>query len=831
MNKKKYCVDIILPVALPQMYTYSVPDELSEYIQVGQRVIVQFGKQKVYSALVYKIHNDTPTEYRVKDILAIFDDKPIVNEKQFKLWEWIAGYYMCTMGEVMNAALPIGLKISSETKIIINPDFTGDYSGLTEKEYLIAETLANRPLLTLTEVSQLLEVKTVYPIIKTLIDKKVVLIQEELVEQFKPKQETYVALTESADKEENLEDLFKQLERAPKQLELLMSFVSMSKRYGKKRMEVKKVELLESVEKKSSGTAAFGELVKKQIFAPYKKEVSRLGFLENKIVPPAKLSEDQQTALNEIKDCYKEKDVALLHGVTSSGKTEIYVHMISEALKEGKQVLYLLPEIALTTQIIERLRMFFGSKVNVYHSRFGRNERVEVWNKILEGNEDNDKGKLSIVLGPRSAMFLPYDNLGLIIVDEEHDGSFKQQTPAPRYQARDTAIYLAKIHQAKVVLGSATPSIESYYNAEVGKYGLVNLFSRHGNIKMPTIEVVDSKYEMKTGRMKSHFSKFLLENIQKAIEQGEQVILFQNRRGFSTVLECQTCGWIPQCKHCDVSLTYHKQIDKVKCHYCGYAVQPPKECKACGDTTIKAKGFGTEKVEEELAEIFPKVKIARMDYDTTRSKFAYHNIITDFEQGKIDILVGTQMVSKGLDFDNVSFVGILNADNMINFPDFRAFEKSFSMMMQVSGRAGRKAKQGKVIIQTFNPEHKVIENVVNYDYQKMYKEEIEQRKKFKYPPFYRLIQITVKHVDKDILNKASSAIAYQLKNQFGNRILGPEYPLVIRVKNQYQKNILIKLEKTISIAKSKQTINKIITQYKANTAQRPATISIDVDIM
>ncbi len=834
MSKEKYFIDVILPVALPKLYTYGVPDEFSELIRVGQRVIVQFGKHKIYSAIIENIHNNAPADYQPKDILSLLDEKPVVNQKQLDFWKWIAAYYMCTLGEVMNAALPTGLKLSSETKIIINPSFTGDYTDLTEKEFLITEALANRNILSLVEISELLGQRTIHHIIKSLIDKGVVVVHEELVERYKPKLETYIKLSDEAEVEDNLKLWFDKLGKAPKQLELLISYINLSKRYSENKKKVKKTELLKSV---NITSAPLNQLIKKGLFEQYTKEVDRLGsnsdIFADGVQPKdaAELNEHQSKAIDEIKNSFETKDVVLLHGITSSGKTELYIQLIKETLDKGKQVLYLLPEIALTTQIIERLKKHFGNKVSVYHSKFSQNERVEVWNNILKNNEIKGRDKSSIILGPRSSIFLPFNNLGLIIVDEEHDSSYKQFNPGPNYQARDAAIYLSQLHSSKVLLGSATPSVESYYNARSGKYGLVEINHRFGDIKLPEIEIVDIQTEHKKHRMKSIFSQQMIDYISIALEKGEQVILFQNRRGFAPMLECQTCGWTPHCQHCDVSLTYHKHINLAKCHYCGYSIETPSKCSACGDVVIKMKGFGTEKIEEELATFFPKANISRMDLDTTRSKHSYHNIISNFEDRKVDILVGTQMITKGLDFDNVSLVGILNADNMINFPDFRAHERSFQLMMQVSGRAGRKNKQGKVLIQTFTPDHVVIQQVVENNFIGMYQNEIIQRRNFKYPPFFRLIQINLKHQKIDYVNGASKLLAKDLRKHFDKRVLGPEFPIISRVKNLFIKNILIKIERDSSLNKAKKLIHQSITQVKTMSDFKSVNIHVDIDPM
>jgi primosomal protein N' (replication factor Y) (superfamily II helicase) len=897
MSRTTLFVDVILPLAVPNLYTYRVPHDWNNSVVVGQRVIVQFGRGKLYSALVRRIHENPPKQYSAKYIESILDEEPIVNEKQFELWEWMSQYYMCNIGDVMVAALPGGLRLASETKIVLGTDYKNEVSKheLTDKEYSIVEALEVRNVLTLHDVSEIIEQKTVYPLIKRLIEKGILLIQEELKEKFKPKIESFIRLTEFADDEENLKNLFNLLEKkAPKQLDVIMAYINLSKRYSKNKQEVKRSELIKVVE---GAEAALKSLIKKNVFEIYEREVGRLASFENEN-KVSSLNEIQKNVLDSVREQYgwvnknqessiknqdlvdvnvniekthgssfrnqdllsaeptinikqpATKDVVLLHGVTSSGKTEIYVKLIEEVIAQGKQVLYLLPEIALTTQIISRLRKYFGDAVGVYHSKFNENERVEVWNNVLGHSKvqsskieevqssklDESEVKLKgsnfkLIIGARSALFLPFSNLGLVIVDEEHDTSFKQYDPAPRYNARDAAIYLAYIHKAKILLGSATPSIESYYNAQDGKYGFAEMKQRFGGIQMPEILISDVKEATKRKEMKSHFSPLLLDTITLALDKKEQVILFQNRRGFAPQLECNMCAWVPQCTNCDVSLTYHKVSNQLRCHYCGYSAKPPSKCSACGDTDLKMKGFGTEKIEEELSIFYPKARIARMDLDTTRSKFAHQHIIQDFEEGRIDILVGTQMVTKGLDFDNVSMVGILNSDSMLNFPDFRAFERSFQLMSQVSGRAGRKNKRGKVIIQSYNPDHSIIQEVIANDYLSMYTNQLLDRKNFNYPPFYRLIEITLIHKDVNMVNASAKYLADELKDHFGKRVLGPEFPLVSRIRNLYHKNILIKVEKEASVNQVKKIVSELLVKFKSGVDYKSVRIQIDVDPM
>jgi primosomal protein N' (replication factor Y) len=832
MNPAPLFAEVILPLPVPGTFTYQVPPELYPEVKEGKRVVVQFGSKKIFTALIHSLHHQAPVSYAAKSVLSILDQNPVVNQGQIQFWEWISSYYMAPLGDVMNAAMPSGLKMQSESKLVLHPEFSFGETELSEKEYLIAEALENRKELTITDAARIIGQSRVFTVIKTLVDKNVVLITEELVEQYHPLQETFVRLSQAYSSEEQLNRLFDNLnKRAYKQLEILIAFIRMSPLVSENQADVKRSELIKAA---GASMAQFNALQKKGVFETFEKNVSRLR--ESTVAlssVPVGLTEIQLQAYNTIQEQLAAKDVALLHGVTSSGKTEIYIRLIKDYLALGKQVLYLLPEIALTTQITSRLSKFFGSCVGVYHSRYNEAERVEIWNKVLSFNYSgpNEKNNYQIILGARSALFLPFSKLGLIIVDEEHDTSFKQQDPSPRYNARDSALFLARLHGAKALLGSATPALETYFHASSGKYGLVELNERFGGIQLPEIRIVNVKEERRQKRMKSIFSETLLELIRKALANQEQVILFQNRRGFSLRLECDICNWLPPCRNCDVTLIYHKQFNQLRCHYCGYSVKVPEKCPQCGNTRLLMKGFGTEKVEEELASFFPEARISRMDLDTTRTKNAYHHLIQDFEARKIDILVGTQMVTKGLDFDNVSMVAILNADNMITFPDFRSWERSFQLMAQVSGRAGRKNKRGTVIIQTSNPKHPVISQVVSNNYRSMFLSQIAEREKFMYPPFYRLVILRLKHKDYKILNEAADALAITLKGSFKGKILGPEYPLVTRIKNKFIKEIIIKLERTPSLADRKAVITRIIERFHADMKYKSVDIVIDVDPM
>jgi primosomal protein N' (replication factor Y) (superfamily II helicase) len=833
MDRLTLFADVILPLPLPGTFTYRVPFELNDSVGVWRRAVVQFGKKKIYTAIIVNIHEIPPKNYQVKYILSLLDEKPVMNELQYSFWQWIAGYYMCESGEVMNAALPSALKLASETRIILNPDFDRNTDILNEKEYLIAEALDVREKLTLTEVESIIEQKKVIPVIKGLIEKNVVILEEELEQRVKPKTEVYLGLNDEYRSDQKLKELFDQLEkRAFKQVEVMMAWISLAEFGQGKEKKVSRMDLLGKVK---SGAQPLSSLIEKGVLEIQKEVVSRLdAFTATDNPDSIVFSEHQQKAIDAIKAAGSASEVVLLHGITSSGKTEIYIKLIHETLLLGKQVLYLLPEIALTTQIISRLRKYFGDKVGVYHSRYNEQERVEIWNKVQKRsngaqNDSPVSQKYQVVIGPRSAVFLPFSDLGLIIVDEEHDPSYKQYDPAPRYHARDAAIYLAHLHKAKVLLGTATPSIESYFNAQSGKYALVDLDRRFGEMQLPEIFIADLKNEVRFKTMKSHFSSVLLDHVNEALRNKEQIILFQNRRGYSLRLLCDTCGWIPECKNCDVSLIYHKHNNQLRCHYCGYSRRVPERCDACGSAHLQMKGFGTEKIEDELAILYPDLKLKRMDLDTTRSKFAYQNIISDFENRRIDILVGTQMVTKGLDFDNVSVVGIMNADGLISFPDFRSYERSFQLMAQVSGRAGRKTKRGRVVIQTYNPQHAVIKDVINNDYLSMYRSQILERRNFKYPPFYRLINLILKHKDPRVLNDGARELAVLLRNDFQKQVLGPEYPLVSRIKNLYIKHIMIKLERDTTLEGKKKRIRDMLDTFRGNAVYKSIRIQLDVD--
>lgn len=818
-------VNVLLPLPVPGYFTYRVPFDLNDSVAIGKRVVVQFGAKKVYTGLVADITEQVPA-VQTKYILAVLDINPVVNQLQFGFWEWMASYYCCYLGEVMNAALPPALKLASESKIRINSGIEPDRHILTENEFKLLTALIENGPLSISSAARYADQVKIIPLIHNLIEKGFVVTEEEIRERFIPKTIQCVRLAPKYTSEQSLEEAYNQLERrAPKQLDLLIEFIQLSKLLTGNTSEVSRKELLARIPDAASKLKA---LEKKGILEQYEKEISRISYVAaTQAVQAIEFSEVQQRAFDDVLQSFENKNVTLLHGVTSSGKTEIYIRLIRQMLDQGKQVLYLLPEIALTAQIINRLQKYFGSDAGVYHSRYNENERVEIWQHVA-GNSDHS---FKVVLGARSAMFLPFSNLGLIIIDEEHDTSYKQYDPAPRYNARDAAIVLAQMHNAKVLLGSATPAIETYYNAFTGKYGLVALAERYGNMQLPAVKLISLKEEYRNKTIQSIFSSALVQSIERSLENKEQVILFQNRRGFSLLLNCDNCHWVPRCVQCDVSLVYHKSHNHLRCHYCGYTTRIPEKCPDCGHTGILMKGFGTEKIEEELSLIFPEARIARMDLDSTRARFAHQKLISAFEERAIDILVGTQMVTKGLDFDNVNLVGILNAESILSYPDFRSFERGFQLMAQVAGRSGRKNKQGEVLIQTFDTSHPVLQFVIDHDFIAMYMHQMVERERYFYPPFCRIIELSVLHQDANIVNQSAETLAQQLKPVFGKRLLGPEYPMVSRIRNQYIKNILIKLEKAVSASKAKEEIRKAIGKLNAVVGFKGVKVQIDVDPM
>ncbi|EKF55732.1 primosomal protein N' [Galbibacter marinus] len=815
-------IDVILPIPLTKTFVYQVSEREADFLEKGMRVAVPFGKSKIYTALVYAIHQNAPTTYKAKEIDQILDRSAVVSARQLEFWEWIASYYMCSLGEVFKAAIPSALLLESETIILPNKNF--QWQGeefFSDQESLVYEALQHQSSLKIQEVSDIIDRKNVLPILKALIEKQVIQLKEEVYETYKPKLVKYVKMHQDYNSDQALSSLLDTLSRAKKQREVVLKLFSMEA-VTQKPIQVKELETESKV-----SSAVVKSLIDKGVLEVYHLQTDRVQYDGQETVESKTLNEYQSTALTQIKGQFQEKDVVLLHGVTSSGKTEVYVKLIEQVIQKGQQVLYLLPEIALTTQLIKRLQQYFGEKVSVYHSKYSNNERVEVWNNILKSDD-----KAQIVLGARSAVLLPFSNLGLIVVDEEHEQSFKQFDPAPRYHARDAAVVLGKLHQAKVLMGTATPSIESYFNTQNKKYGLVEINRRFAGVLMPDIELTDIKEKHRKKRMKGHFSDRLIEAIADALELGEQVILFQNRRGYAPILECQECGNSPQCPNCDVSLTYHHYRDQLRCHYCGHAMAMQQSCIACGSSELSTKGFGTEQIAHELADLFPEAKVGRMDSDTTRGKYSYEKLLSSFERLEIDILVGTQMLTKGLDFRKVSLVGVMNADNLLNFPDFRAHERSFQLIQQVSGRAGRTQKRGKVIVQTYNPYHQILQQASMNDFQAMYTDQINERYQFKYPPFIRLIKLVFRHRDFSKVNEASDWYVQSLKTVFkgsGTEILGPVFPAVARIRNEYHKHIIIKIPAHQSLPKSKRAILKIDKSFQAIPAYRSVRIVYNVD--
>ena len=838
MERETFFCDILLPLPLPDTFTYRVPYEWNDKLQFGVRVVVPFGKSKLYSGLVIRVHQTPPKQLTVKYIVDIIDEYPIISEQQLKLWEWIAQYYLCHLGEVMAAALPSALKLAGETKVMLSPDFDGDISDLTEKEVKIAETLSYRTAMTIAEVAKVVDIQKIIPIIKSLVEKEIVLTDEEIKNPYKPKTENWLTLNRLyADDEQALYALIDQLnnkKQTEKQADTLLQFLMAAKKThseDEEKNQSYKVKKSDFIKTYKVSNSSLKNLIDKQILISEQQIVSRLAtYTSEHDASEITLSAAQQKAMSEIEKQLERKSCVLLHGVTGSGKTEIYIKLINKVLAEGKQVLYLLPEIALTTQIVNRLRYYFGDKAGVYHSRFNEYERVEIWNRVLNPNLfDHSDNKYQLILGARSALLLPYHNLGLIIVDEEHDSSYKQTDPAPRYHARDCAVMLAQIHQTKVVMGTATPALETYYNVERGKYGLVTLTQRYAACQMPEMWVVDIVESLKQKTMNEYLSQFLIDHIAEALARKEQVILFQNRRGYSLRLFCNSCHEMPTCIYCDVTLTYHKSSNLLKCHYCGYAIPTPHECPACHSHDIEMKGFGTEKVEQKLAELFPEAVIARMDLDSTRSKTAYQKLIQDFETHQTDILAGTQMVTKGLDFDRVSVVGILNADGLLSYPDFRAFERAYQIMAQVSGRAGRKEVSGKVIIQTYRPEHEALRYVVAHDFSAMYRHQIKEREQLHYPPFRCLIRLTLKHKNEATVNAAAETLAPMLKQLFPKQVLGPEFPLVSRIQNNYLKDFWLKLPKNEHLTVKKEYLRQLLKHFATLSEFKSVRVVVNVD--
>jgi primosomal protein N' (replication factor Y) len=815
-----FYIDVIVPLPLEQRFTYSITEEEQQRLQIGMRVAVPFGKRKVYTGIVAAIHETPPLRYEAKALEEILEDTPTVTKIQLKLWEWMSAYYLCTEGEILRSALPSALLIESETVIEPHPDFDLsriDDKKLSDSEYLILQALQKQSLLKISEVILILDKKTIFPVINAMAEKGQILINQELNKQYKPKLQKYIRLVEKYNDDAELPELLENLDRAKKQKQVLLKFFSL------KAQTQKPISLKQLKQEANVSKAVINALVDKSIFEEYLIKKDRVEHDQQASLSKIELNPHQEKALKDIQKGFEKLPVCVLKGVTSSGKTEVYIKLIEKAIQKEEQVLYLLPEIALTTQLIQRLQSYFGDEVLVYHSKYSVNERVEVYRHI----RDQSKGK--IVIGARSSIFLPFQNLGLIVVDESHESSFKQFDPAPRYHARDTAIVMASFFKAKTLLGTATPSLETSYNVKQGKYAFAEMTKRYGNVMPPKVELIDLKDQNRKQKMTGHFSDTLLKAIESTLKEGQQVILFQNRRGYSPILECNTCGHAPQCPNCDVSLTYHKNNNKLRCHYCGYNIAMQTKCMACGSTDVSTKGFGTEQIETELNALFEDRTIKRMDLDTTRGKYAYEQLISSFENREIDILVGTQMLTKGLDFRHVKLVGVMNADSLLNFPDFRAHERSFQLLVQVAGRAGRTEEQGQVLIQTYNPYHRILQQVTTNSYKEMFKEQLDERRHFKYPPLFRMIKLTFKSRDLNRLNEASDWLALYYKQIFSNHVLGPEFPAVSRIRNEYHKNVLIKIPQEQSLAKTKSYVKAGIDKFKAVAQFRAVKVITNVD--
>jgi primosomal protein N' (replication factor Y) len=813
-----FFIDVILPLSLERNFTYAITKAEVDFIKRGVRVAVPFGKNKVYTGIVYNIHHNAPTAYDAKSIHSILDEFPVVNQYQFKLWEWMSGYYLCSMGEIMRAALPNAFLLQSETIISLNPSVEFEVNSLKDDEYLVFEALQQQSSLKVDEINAIIDRKNSFPVLKRLLDRKVIALEQELSEKYKPKLIRCVRLHPNYQHDGALQELVEALKSASKQREIVLSYFNLA-------TATKQIKVSDLKTKSNATSTQIKILIDKEVFEEYHYQTDRIQFQDSEDDASIELNSYQKTALKEIDGLFETQNIVLLHGVTSSGKTEIYVKKIESILAEGKQALYLVPEIALTSQLVQRLQKYFGNQIAVYHSRYSQNERVEVWNHVLNQSEN-----ARVVIGARSSVFLPFSNLGLIIVDEEHEQSYKQFDPSPRYHARDTAIVLAALFKSKTLLGSATPSLESFYNAtKEAKYGYVALNKRFNNVLMPEIELVDLTDKHKRKRMTGHFSDRLITEIKETLEVGSQVILFQNRRGYSPVVSCNTCGHTPECPNCDVSLTFHQYKNQLRCHYCSHTMAMQQFCGACGGVEIDSKGFGTEQIQEEIELLFPDAKVARMDLDTTRGKYSYDRIIASFENKEVDVLVGTQMVTKGLDFRHVKLVGVLNADQLINFPDFRAHERSFQLLQQVAGRAGRTDTRGKVIIQTYNPYHTILQQVSINDYDSMFVEQLEDRRVYKYPPYCRIIKLTVKHKDYNKVNEGAEWLSTSLRHVFNANVLGPEFPVVSRIRNQYHKNILLKIPQNQSLVKTKSVLQKIKMSFSSTRDFRAVRLLINVD--
>lgn len=814
--------NVILPLPISGSFTYSVPSIYEDEIEVGSRVLVQFGKKNYYTGIVELVHNNQPSGYEVKEIMMVLDAKPIVRHPQLKLWNWLAEYYLCSVGEVYKAAVPSGLKVESETYILLNSDYEYDENvNLTERMALIIQLLDRNGRMKISEIERETGFKNLGTLVNKMLEIGLVLIDERIVDKYRARKETLVRLNCDRNDNEALHGFFDIVKRARQQEKMLIAYLDLSAwMQSTTPKEVLKSELLE---RSGASPAVLKGLVDKGVLEIYKKEINRFTVDVSESAELPQLSNAQLEAYNSILDKWKENKVTLLRGVTGSGKTEIYSHLINDVLNLGQQVLYLVPEISLTTQLTSRLQKIFGKRLLIYHSKFSDNERVDVWKKLLSTHEP------LIVLGVRSSVFLPFAKLGLVIVDEEHESSYKQYDPAPRYNARDAAIVLASMHGAATLLGSATPAVETYYKAKNGRFGLVELLERFDGIRMPEVKVVDMRDQRKRKECRGLYSNPLLVASRKALGEGKQVIMFQNRRGYAPMVECKECAWVPKCKNCDVSLVFHRNIRELRCHYCGYSMTLPNLCPVCGQDSVETYGYGTERIADDLNEIFNEYRVARMDLDTTRNKDAYEDIIEDFSSHKTDILVGTQMVTKGLDFERVRVVGVLNADSILNYPDFRSNERAFNMIEQVAGRAGRKNEVGEVYVQTTDPNNQIIEKVKTHDYEGYYVEQIDERQRFAYPPFTKIVNIYLKHKDERMVNSLAVNYVLELRKIFGNRVLGPEKPIVGRVANYYIQSIMLKMEANASMRKVKDLLRTVYERVSIDKNMRSAILYYDVD--
>lgn len=796
-------------------YTYRVPQELNEEIAVGKRVVVQFGKRKIYTGIILQIHENKPPDHQAKYILSVMDNVPLFSDEHLRFWKWIADYYMCTLGEVMNAAVPPGLKLESQSRVVLRHDAPTEIV-LDALEIPIVTKLKEVGALTIDEVDKITHRKNSFKYIQSLYEKGIITIEEDIQERYTPKAVNFIRLADGLGQEQAMKEAYDDLERAaPVQLSLLMRLQMVDP----DRVGVERPEFLKEY---GFSSAPLKGLMDKGYVLQERREVDRIIYEGQAEPSDHELTNDQQQCLIDVEHGFKLEKPVLLHGITSSGKTHVYIELIRKALDQGGQVLYLLPEISLTTQLIRRIQAFFGEQVMVNHSRFNENERMEIWEKVRDGS-------CRVLMAPRSGIFMPFTDLKLIIVDEEHETTYKQMEPSPRYHARDASIVLAKIFHANIVLGSATPSVETYFNSKGIKYHLTEMKQRFSGVNLPEFTVVDMGEERRNKRNKGVFSSILLDRLNHILAEKEQAILFQNRKGYVPITECTECSWSPSCVHCDITLTYYRGEDRLRCHFCGYSTPPVTQCAACGSTSLQMSGYGTERIEAELQLHFPDARIHRLDQETARKKSALEHIVSAFEKREIDVLIGTQMIAKGLDFDNLRLVGIVDADHALNFPDFRAFERSFQLFTQVAGRAGRRKQKGEVIIQTNQPAHRIIQTVTDHDYDTFYAAEIADRKRYNYPPYTRLVRVTLKHRERSIVQRTAGQLAYLLKTQMDDHVLGPQEPYVSRIRNQYIQIILIKIDPSLPLSPTKKFILGCVHQIKGQKAHASVRILCDAD--